>query len=475
MSENKNEINERQPSGKYAIPFFIVLGLIAIISFLLPLRPTVSYLEKRELAKFPEFSVKALLSGDYFDDITLWYSDTFPGREEWIQIANYTESFHGYSEISIEGTLPTTDEIPPALQIPDPTSPATQKDNPESNVPSDTSTVDSEGVEETEAADSNAEETNPEDAGWGGVDAGDAAEILQSGTAIQIGDAVFLAQGFSQSNSDKYRDAVNDFAARVADLDVTVVSAPPPTAVGVMIEEEYLPKLNCVSQVQLLSYMHSGISEDVVTIDLASALIQHNDEYIYFRTDHHWTALGAYYAYAELCETLGLTCVDIESLEVWPQGDFTGSIFGEASRPHKLRWDTVDAYIPKGDIRHYIYNKNGYASDWPLLSDKSDHDPSEKYIVFGSDFPMTRTVNDSIPDAPNCLLIKDSYGNAYIPFMTQTFHEVYAVDYRKYYNTPICDLIEKYDIDYVIFMPNLTATQAKGGPEMIRRVALAYY
>ena len=85
-----------------------MLGLIAIISFLIPIRPTVSYLEKRELAKFPEFSVKALLSGDYFDDITLWYSDTFPGREEWIQVANYTESFHGYSEISIEGTLPTT-------------------------------------------------------------------------------------------------------------------------------------------------------------------------------------------------------------------------------------------------------------------------------------------------------------------------------------------------------------------------------
>jgi len=287
MSENKNELNERQPSGKYVIPFFVVLGLIAIISFLIPIRPTVSYLEKRELAKFPDFSVKALLSGDYFDDITLWYSDTFPGREEWIQVANYTESFHGYSEISIEGTLPTTDEIPPALRIPTPTSPDTQKDNPESNGPSDTPAVDSEGVEETEAPVSNVEETNPEDAGWGGVDAGDAAEILQSGTAIQIGDAVFLAQGFSQSNSDKYRDTVNDFAAKVADLDVTVVSAPPPTAVGVMIEEEYLPKLNCVSQVQLLSYMHSGISEDVVTIDLASALIQHNDEYIYFRTDHH--------------------------------------------------------------------------------------------------------------------------------------------------------------------------------------------
>lgn len=471
MSDKTNPTKDGRISGKYAAPFFVVLGLIAVLSFIIPLRPKVSYLEKRELAKFPEFSVEALLSGSYFDDITLWYSDTFPGRESWIRVANYTESFHGYSEISIEGTLPATDAIPPVLQIPDPTAPTQESGPAVHNDPG-------EGEADTEQAEDaveQTEETEPVEEGWGGVDAGDAAEILQSGTAIQIGDAVFLAQGFSQSNSDKYAKTVNDFAKKVAELDVVVVSAPPPTAVGVMIEEEYLPKLNSVSQVQLIGYMHGNITDDVVKIDLASPLIDHNDEYIYFRTDHHWTALGAYYAYEALCEDLELPSVDISTLEVWPQGDFTGSIFGDASRPYKLRWDTVDAYIPKGDIHHQIYNTNGYASDWPLLSDMNDRDTSEKYIVFGSDFPMTHTVNESIPDAPNCLLIKDSYGNAFIPFMTQTFHEVYAIDYRKYYNTPICDLIEKYGIDYVIFMPNITATQAKGGPEMMRRVALAYY
>ena len=474
MEEKKQENKGKGPDGRYAIPFFAVLAIIAIISFIIPLRPTVSYLEKRELAKFPEFTVEPLLSGDYFDDITLWYSDTFPGREDWISIASYTESFHGYSEISIGGALPETDVIPPSVSIPEPTQP-TPENTPSGNIQTSDEQSEADSQPQDEVVETQPEETESVEEEWGGIDAGDAAEILQSGTAIQIGDAVFLALGFSQSNSDKYTTILNDFASRVSNMDVVVVSAPPPTAVGVMIEEEYLPKLNCVSQIDLIEYMHSGIGQDVVKIDGASALIEHNDEYIYFRTDHHWTALGAYYYYVELCETLDLSYVDINTLEVWPQGDFTGSIFGEASRPYKLRWDTVDAYIPKGDIHHHIYNKNGYASDWPLLSDKSDHDTSEKYIVFGSDFPMTRTVNESLPDAPNCLLIKDSYGNALIPFMTQTFHEVYAIDYRKYYNTPICDLIEKYDIDYVIFMPNLTATQAKGGPEMIRRVSLGYY
>ena len=281
MSYNDQNDMKRMPDGRYAIPFFAVLGLIAVLSFIVPLRPQVSYLEKRELAKFPEYSNEALLSGDYFDDITSWYSDTFPGREDWIGLANHTKSFHGYSEISIGGALPTTDVIPPTMQIPEPTKPAPFVNE----APSVTEETQKPVTEETAAAAQ--EESAPEEEGWGGIDAGDAAEILQSGTAIQIGDSVVLAQGFSQSNSDKYTKIVNDFAAKVTDLDVTVVSAPPPTAIGVLIEEEYLPQLNCVSQVDLIGYMHSGLTEDIVAIDMASELIRHNDEYIYFRTDHH--------------------------------------------------------------------------------------------------------------------------------------------------------------------------------------------
>lgn len=473
MSDKNIDDQKRKPSALYAVPFFAVLALISVISFIIPLRPTVSYQEKRELAKFPAFSIETLLSGDYFDELTLWYSDTFPGREEWIQLSRYADSFHGYSEIAIEGMLPETDMIPPVMQTQNTVtpSPGEQVQTPE---PTNEPSMPASGQETEETAEQT-EDTQPTEAHWGGVDAGDAAEILQSGTAIQIGDSAFLALGFSQVNSEAYTKAVNDFAARVADLDVTVVSAPPPTSVGVMVEEEYLPDLNCVSQVELIGYMHSGMQEGIVTVDLAAALIEHNDEYLFFRTDHHWTALGAYYSYVAVCNALDLPYVDIDTMEVMPQGEFVGSIYADVSRPHKLKKDTVDAYIPEGDIRHQIHDQNGYVRDWPLLIDKSDQDVNTKYIVFGSDFPMTHTVNDSIPDAPNCLIIKDSFGNPLVPFMSQTFHQVYAIDYRKYYGIPICDLIEKYEIDYVLFMPNLMATQASGGPGMIRGVALAYY
>ena len=96
MSETKNRDQNKRSSGfRLVIPFFIVLGLMTVVSFIIPLRPTVSNSEKRELAKFPEFSVNALLDGSYFDDITTWFSDTFPGRESWITMSNYISSIHG--------------------------------------------------------------------------------------------------------------------------------------------------------------------------------------------------------------------------------------------------------------------------------------------------------------------------------------------------------------------------------------------
>ena len=99
----KKTSSPKEPGIGYAIPFFVVLAVLSVVSFIIPLRPTVSYIEKRSLAEFPEFSVEALTSGDYFDDISTWFSDTFPGRESWITLASGVQSYHGYSEIMIAG------------------------------------------------------------------------------------------------------------------------------------------------------------------------------------------------------------------------------------------------------------------------------------------------------------------------------------------------------------------------------------
>ena len=446
-----------RPGPKFSVPFFVTLGILTVVSFLLPLRPHRSYAEKRELARFPEFSFSALVSGDYFDGISLWFSDTFPGREQWITLAQYDDSLYGYSDIYIQGEIPVTETVPVILENPTPATGPTQ------------STVTTESVKESVPP-----VTEPvTEPGWGGVDAGDAAEIIRDMTAFQIGDSAFIYQNFSQATSDSYAAVVNELAQKLQDKGVTVISAPTPTAVGVLIEDEYQQKLGSVSQVKIQEYINSRLDPQVVAVDTVNALIDHNDEYIFFRTDHHWTALGAYYSYRAICESVGLEPVDIETLEPWDQGTFRGSLYGRVQQPNKLRADTVTAYIPKGDIRFETYNTDGYPSQRTLLTDASNRTEYEKYLVFGTDYPMTHAENRSLPDAPNCIVVKDSFGNCFVPFLTQNFHHVYAIDYRKYYKEPIDKLIEKYNIDCVIIMPYITAIQDSQGPEMFRRVCLS--
>ena len=448
---------EYRPGPKFSVPFFVTLGILTVVSFLLPLRPQRSYAEKRELARFPEFSFSALVSGDYFDGISLWFSDTFPGREQWITLAQYDDSLYGYSDIYIQGDIPVTETVPVILENPTPATSPTQ------------SAVTTESVKESVPP-----VTEPvTEPGWGGVDAGDAAEIIRDMTAFQIGDSAFIYQNFSQATSDSYAAVVNELAQKLQDKGVTVISAPTPTAVGVLIEDEYQQKLGSVSQVKIQEYINSRLDPQVVAVDTVNALIDHNDEYIYFRTDHHWTALGAYYSYRAICESVGLEPVDIETLEPWDQGTFWGSLYGRVQQPNKLRADTVTAYIPKGDIRFETYNTDGYPSQRTLLTDASYRTEYEKYLVFGTDYPMTHAENRSLPDAPNCIVVKDSFGNCFVPFLTQNFHHVYAIDYRKYYNEPIDKLVEKYNIDCVIIMPYITAIQDSQGPEMFRRVCLS--
>ena len=130
------------------------------------------------------------------------------------------------------------------------------------------------------------------------------------------------------------------------------------------------------------------------------------------------------------------------------------------------------AYIPEGDIEFEVYYSLASPKSMPLLSDASNRTVHEKYLVFGTDYPMTHAENKSLPDAPNVIVVKDSFGNCFVPFLTQSFHNVYALDYRKFRESSVAQMVEEYDIDYVIVMPYITAIQDSQGPGMFQKVCL---
>ena len=76
------------------------------------------------------------------------------------------------------------------------------------------------------------------------------------------------------------------------------------------------------------------------------------------------------------------------------------------------------------------------------------------------DNALTEIINHDIPDGKNCLVIKDSFGNPLVPFLTQNYHKVYALDFRHYREMNVQEFVEAYEIDDVIFGHMLGMSQS---------------
>ena len=104
----------RKKWGRITLTAFSVLIVILFAAgLLLPLRPSESQLERRSLAEFPSFSLEALWDGSYFENLVLWFSDTFPFREQLLTAEAGIESMYGLQDEAIYGnTGQTADDIP---------------------------------------------------------------------------------------------------------------------------------------------------------------------------------------------------------------------------------------------------------------------------------------------------------------------------------------------------------------------------
>ena len=91
----------------------------------------------------------------------------------------------------------------------------------------------------------------------------------------------------------------------MAEKDIQVYDVLIPTSVGVLVSSDDMEKIKCSDQGASISYMFGAMNDNVCKVNIFNTLIAHNDEYLYFRTDHHWTALGAYYGYEQFCAVAG--------------------------------------------------------------------------------------------------------------------------------------------------------------------------
>jgi len=180
------------------------------------------------------------------------------------------------------------------------------------------------------------------------------------------------------------------------------------------------------------------------TVDIYSALQQHSNEDIFYRTDHHWTTLGAYYGYTAIAHAMGIEPVPLS--EYTPRV-VTDSFYGTTYSSSGFSWvspDSITAYVEQGNVK--ITNYPQGSPQEGTLYDESFLAAKDKYSYFyGGNTPLIEidTGND---DSPSLLIVRDSYMDSLSPFLFRHFSDISIIDLR-YYKTSLDNYIKEKNFD----------------------------
>ena len=434
--------------------FIVVLFAGMAVSLIPSLRPSYSEAEKRELKKFPKFSFSALASGSYFDDINLWFSDTFPFRDRLVTINGFINGTFGRNKVQIHGDVESGDDIPDASSVP------SEEENGNSPQPEQNP------EESSESANSTVEEPTPSVPAEPAPTEPTGPVVEQMGAILLIDNAAYEYYNFNQAAADSYAAYVNRAAELLAGT-AQVYDIIAPTGMAITAPDDIVAGVNSSDQNKAINYMYSRMSDSVRRVNIYDTLRQHRNEYLFFRTDHHWTGLGAYYAYGELMKAKGAQTAPLDSFITRQFDGFLGSFYSESGKKLQLAAtpDSVIAYQPQQTNVCTVYKRDGSVrQDAPIIQDGNALGQGSKYLSFiGGDNPLTVMENPQI-ESGACIVIKESFGNAFVPFLTQNYRTVYVVDYR-YFNEHDARRLPQLTADVgatdVIFINNISATRNK--------------
>lgn len=412
---------------------FAVLVAIGILCWALP-QKTYSEYERRDLAQMPEFSVTTLFAGKYTAGVETAFADTFAYRDEFVRMRALIEEARGIrvDDVAIYGTPSTGEE-----------SEGTESGNSEESQPETPSSGTS--SETTESGSSSSEtETVPDDGATG--------ETVNS--IFVYKGMGFELLGVNKKVADKYAAVINEYREALPS-GVNLYCMVVPKHSEFALPQKY-QSLNASAKTSI-DGIYSQLESGVTAVDVYSVLKEHSSEYIYFNTDHHWTGLGAYYAYTKFMESAGLQSYSYDSYTKHIIEDFRGTLYAGTqdssiyNNPDYVEWCEFPV-----SATAYQYNKGDLSNYYETTVMASYAKGSNAYGVYlGGDFPLT-IIKTNVGNGRKCVIIKESYGNAPSTYIASGFEETYIVDER-YYEGNIVDLITSRGITDVLIINNVSA------------------
>ena len=385
--------------------FLMMVGLVSTFDK----DATFSESERRQLKTRPKLTLSGLIDGNYFNQYREYFADTFPNRETLMKSNVTLNGFYYFGGFSSDDS---------ASLVIDFNANAAQQGE------ALKTTEDPNGEfmhEETES--DNPKQTEP------------AAQAEQLGSVVLIGNSAFDVPYADDNQIVEYAQAVT----AISDLlgsEVKTFSMPVPNSAEFYTHAQY--HTGKTSQKAMFQLCKENLGANVTFVDAYSAIEKHTSEYIYFRTDHHWTHLGAYYAYTALCKSAGFNPVNRDDFATGQWEGFVGSMYTYvANYPQgkvlKENPDTVHYWKPNANCTTTCYNSTALTGGYAMGTIcRVGEDVDNKYLTFmGGDHPVAIVETDT--QGPCILVIKESYGNALISWLTNHYSKIILIDPRQYF------------------------------------------
>ena len=244
--------------------------------------------------------------------------------------------------------------------------------------------------------------------------------------------------------------SINYFINETKDLKTYLLLAPN----SVSIYDDKLPFFaSPYDQTKIIDKVKDGLNDRSNFINVYPILRDKKEEYIYFKTDHHWTMRGSYYSYKKLSEAIGIKpyVMDDFTIEVVAD-DFYGTYYSKANNKH-LNGDFIEVFRPNFDISYsvnYVYDNK--KSD--TLYELNHLDKRDKYSIFLDGNHSLVTIKSDVKNDKKLVIFKDSYSHNFIPFLANHYKEIHIIDLR-YYKANVYEYIKKNNIKEALFLYNI--------------------
>lgn len=248
---------------------------------------------------------------------------------------------------------------------------------------------------------------------------------------------------------DRNVAAINDFAERYSEMNTVMTLVP---NAGYICDQLRPSNAPVRDQSEDIFYVSDKLDESVNFVNLTETMSAHKNESIYYKTDHHWTSLGASYAFETLCPALGIE-EPVENYTVYPvANDFQGTLASKSGY-HKS-YDTVEIYVPESENMEYIVDYVDEQKKTSSVYVSEALDQKDKYeVFFGGNYARVDVMMPS-EENKNLLIFKDSYANCFVQFLIPYYRTIVMVDPRYYYDN-IETVIRDNNITDVLFLYNV--------------------